>query len=301
MENPRRATVSRHRRRFHGFVAVAALLELHALCRSSRDVSLSFLPTGPAGGRRAVGLAGIVGCGGSALLGSPALCGAEEVTPAVRGRVVDEFNVLTPDTRSNLEVFLGKVEKDTSVKVRVLCPPPGIMGKKEGFVTFFRPIKKDWNLDQKSVVIVAEERPSDAKQQAADAAAPMLINDLATKMKPKKQTGGFQYPATVAGNNLRAEDKRPSILTIMAGTNFLDRFNGGVALDYLYSVETTYGNSAYVADKGRDGAVTDAVRNIAAILYNIEDLKKAKGTGAKPLKEAMGVDEATAMIAKGPA
>lgn len=270
----------------------------------SRHGAASESASGPLGGRRTLGLAGIVGCSSNALLGRPANCEAEEAAPATRrGRVVDEFNVLSPEARSSLDGILGKLEKDTGTRVRVLCPPPGIMAKKESFMKFFIPIRKDWQLDQQSAVIVAEERVAEKAQQETE--LPGQLKGVAQSMAPKKkEKEGFLVPATVASRNVAAQDKRPTILTIMSGNKFLDRYSVAVDPDFLYSVETTYGNKQYLEARGRDGAVIDAVNNVAAVLYNALDVQRAvrAGRATKPdrVSKAISVEEAAAILAKHP-
>lgn len=73
-------------------------------------------------------------------------------------KVVDATNLLAPSTEKALEALVGQLQRDTGLKVRVVCPPSGIERSKESYGEYMRPISKAWELDQSSIVLSAEER-----------------------------------------------------------------------------------------------------------------------------------------------
>lgn len=77
-----------------------------------------------------------------------------------RELVVDATNVIAPSTRKYLDKVLRRLQEDTGLKVRVICPPSGIQGDREQFRTYLRPINKELGIDPMSLVIVAEQRVS---------------------------------------------------------------------------------------------------------------------------------------------
>jgi len=72
--------------------------------------------------------------------------------------VLDETNIITPATEAYLDKVLRRLQEDTGLKVRVIAPPAGLQNDREKFKEYLKPITKDWGTDNKSLVIVAEER-----------------------------------------------------------------------------------------------------------------------------------------------
>lgn len=72
--------------------------------------------------------------------------------------VVDETNLLTPSTEKYLDRLLKKLEDDTGLKLRVICPPRDLQTDRDAFSDYLRPISKKLGTDQATVVILAEER-----------------------------------------------------------------------------------------------------------------------------------------------
>jgi len=77
-----------------------------------------------------------------------------------RAFVLDKTGLIAPSTRKYLDGVLRRIQEQTGVKVRVVCPPPGLQEDREAFKQFLRPINKDWGMDQSSIAILAEQRVS---------------------------------------------------------------------------------------------------------------------------------------------
>jgi len=88
---------------------------------------------------------------------TPARPDDDTVPPAVE-LVIDETNLMAPSTRKYLDKILRRLQEDTGLKLRVICPPAGIQGKREEFRTYLRPINKRLGIDLSSLVILAEQR-----------------------------------------------------------------------------------------------------------------------------------------------
>lgn len=300
------------RRQMYGLLAVAALVGVHCpwhspgprlrtlICAGSSQASA----TGAAKvadqyGRRTFGVASA----SALLLFSASPSGAEEnlqiaaavddvekATRPPRTKVADEFNTLTPEMRTNVDLILTRLENDTGVKVRVLCTPPGILGSKEKWYPFFLPIMKEWKMDQRGAVIVVEER----------------IADAALRMEELKKdpVASMAVMATVVGGvpqQKASEDRQPSLITIMPGANFVDKYGGALSLGYLYDLEKTFGTASYVDGRGTGAAVEAVVKNMAAVLYSMESAKSAKLLSrVKVVESAMGAEKVAAILARHP-
>lgn len=70
--------------------------------------------------------------------------------------VFDVTGLTLPSTRVYLNGWLGRLEAQTGIKFRVICPPPGLQNQRDEWREYLRPISKKWGLDQGSVVITAE-------------------------------------------------------------------------------------------------------------------------------------------------
>lgn len=81
-----------------------------------------------------------------------------EDTLPKRELVLDETNLLAPSTRKYLDKVLRRLQGETGLKVRVICPPLGLQENKTAFKEFLRPVYKDWAMDASSLGIVAEQR-----------------------------------------------------------------------------------------------------------------------------------------------
>mmetsp|Transcript_3019 Transcript_3019/g.6893 ORF Transcript_3019/g.6893 Transcript_3019/m.6893 type:complete len:232 (+) Transcript_3019:38-733(+) len=104
----------------------------------------------PGRGRRAWMAFGVV-----AEMGVEAATAEEDGSPLF---VVDETNLLTPSTEKYLDRLLKKLEDDTGLKLRVICPPRDLQTDRDAFSDYLRPISKKLGTDQSTVVILAEER-----------------------------------------------------------------------------------------------------------------------------------------------
>jgi len=76
----------------------------------------------------------------------------------VREFVYDATNLLAPSTRKYLDKLLRRLQEETGLKARVICPPAGLQEERTAFRDFLRPINKEWGIDASSIVILAEER-----------------------------------------------------------------------------------------------------------------------------------------------
>ncbi|CAJ1401821.1 unnamed protein product [Effrenium voratum] len=72
--------------------------------------------------------------------------------------IVDDTNLLAPSTEKSLDRILRKLQADTGLKLRVVCPPTGIQDNRDEFRAYLKPISKTLGADTSSVVLVAEER-----------------------------------------------------------------------------------------------------------------------------------------------
>mmetsp|Transcript_27465 Transcript_27465/g.53676 ORF Transcript_27465/g.53676 Transcript_27465/m.53676 type:complete len:297 (+) Transcript_27465:31-921(+) len=75
-----------------------------------------------------------------------------------RSFVLDETNIIAPSTETYLDKVLRRLQLDTGLKVRVICPPAGLQNERTAFKEYLRPINREWGLDPSSLVIVAEAR-----------------------------------------------------------------------------------------------------------------------------------------------
>jgi len=72
--------------------------------------------------------------------------------------LVDETNLLAPSTEKYLEKLLRKLQEDTGLKLRVICPPTGLQNDRDEFSEYLKPISKKLGTDPSSLVILCEER-----------------------------------------------------------------------------------------------------------------------------------------------
>jgi len=101
--------------------------------------------------------------------------------------VVDETGLMTTFTKKHLETVLKTVEKDTQLKLRVICPPNGLQRDREAFREYVQPIKEAWGANAYSLVIVAENRINPRTGRAL----PLLTIQPGFRLQEK-----FQYRLT---------------------------------------------------------------------------------------------------------
>eukprot|EP00435_Cladocopium_sp_Y103_P058452 s449_g20.t1 len=107
-------------------------------------------PLGPKLSRRAMWLA-------PGVLSKAAPAVAEE-EPSSDLVLVDATNLLLPSTEKNLNRLLRKLQQETGLKLRLICPPNGIQDNRDEFEAWLKPFKKDLSVSLDTVVILAEER-----------------------------------------------------------------------------------------------------------------------------------------------
>lgn len=105
----------------------------------------------------ALGLVAATAGAASALREQPARAEESAVPSAPAPLVLDESGLLTPSTEKSLDRRLRKLEADTGLKLRVICPPAGLQTQREAWRSYLRPISKRMGIDESSLVIVAEE------------------------------------------------------------------------------------------------------------------------------------------------
>lgn len=99
--------------------------------------------------------------------------------------VVDQAGLTVPSTRRYLSGLLGRLEAESGIKVRVICPPPGLRRDRARFGDFMGPLTKSLGLDQNSVVIVAELQ---AEARSGRLARRLLNLQMGTALQQR-----FQY------------------------------------------------------------------------------------------------------------
>jgi len=72
--------------------------------------------------------------------------------------VYDETNLLTTSTEKYLGRLLAKLETDTQVKLRVICPPIGVKDNRDSWKQFSSPVFRQMLVDQNSLVVLAEQQ-----------------------------------------------------------------------------------------------------------------------------------------------
>lgn len=147
--------------------------------------------------------------------------------------VVDDGSRLSAPTEADLSQLLRKLERDADVKLRVICPPPGLQQDAEQWRSYLRPISKRFGLDQGSIVIVADEPE-----------------------KTRRATSG---------------PKQLGWLSITAGSKLQEKFQYTFTNDYTLRTASAFGSSEYVNSRGIDMAVREATENVVAALYDLLD------------------------------
>lgn len=174
--------------------------------------------------------------------------------------VVDEGNVLDSSTRLALTSLLRKFEKDTNIKVRVLCPPSGSQQTPEQWREFVRPIKKRWGIDEGGLVVVAEQ------------------------------------PAEWTGRQMQGP-KATGFLQIAPGFKLQERFQYTLTKDYTLRTASAFGNSEYVKAHGVAGAILAATENVVAAMYELLDRRLTKlPRVVRGYREPMPADEVSAIL-----
>mmetsp|Transcript_16191 Transcript_16191/g.36272 ORF Transcript_16191/g.36272 Transcript_16191/m.36272 type:complete len:290 (-) Transcript_16191:40-909(-) len=128
------------------------------------------------------GAFGLIATWGSVFASDHAHAEAASVSP-----VVDETGLMTTFTKKHLETVLKTVEKDTQLKLRVICPPNGLQRDREAFREYVQPIKEAWGANAYSLVIVAENRINPRTGRAL----PLLTIQPGFRLQEK-----FQYRLT---------------------------------------------------------------------------------------------------------
>lgn len=72
--------------------------------------------------------------------------------------VLDETGLLASSTKKKLIPLLQRLERDTGLKVRIICPRQGLQQRRPEWKEYLRPISQRMGIDQNSLVIVAEQR-----------------------------------------------------------------------------------------------------------------------------------------------
>ncbi|CAL1137138.1 unnamed protein product [Cladocopium goreaui] len=106
-------------------------------------------PQGPKLSRRAMWLAPVLGKAAAAMAEEPI---SSDLV------LVDATNLLLPSTETNLNRLLRKLQQETGLKLRLICPPRGIQDNRDEFEAWLKPFKKDLSVSLDTVVILAEER-----------------------------------------------------------------------------------------------------------------------------------------------
>merc|ERR1711920_250813 len=79
-------------------------------------------------------------------------------TPGNSSLVFDRTNLLTSSSERYLNTLLRRLEADTKIKFRVVCPPNGIIQNRETWKQFSTPIFREMMVDQSSLVLIAEQQ-----------------------------------------------------------------------------------------------------------------------------------------------
>lgn len=173
----------------------------------------------------------------------------------------DDSGLMAAATREGLGALLAQLERDTEIKLRVICPPRGLQQDGEKFRDYLRPISKRWGLDQSSVVIVAEE-PAPGRGPAGG----------------PKQLGW---------------------LSINAGFKLQERFQYTFTKDYTLRCASAFGSSEYVRGRGADGAIKDAAENVAAALYDLLDRRATSlPRVVRGFREPLASEEVSAILGR---
>lgn len=72
--------------------------------------------------------------------------------------VCDQTNLLVPSSEKYLDAIMRQLESETKVKLRLVCPPNGVILGRESWKEYSSPIFKEWAVDQSTLVIIAEQR-----------------------------------------------------------------------------------------------------------------------------------------------
>ncbi|CAE8607959.1 unnamed protein product [Polarella glacialis] len=150
-----------------------------------------------------------------------------------RQLIIDETKLVASSTEKYLDGLLRGLQRDTGLKVRVICPPAGIQGDRKAFAEYLRPINKDWGVDSSTLVIVAEERN-------------------------KKQRNGQQ------GRPL-------PLMTIQAGFRLQERFQYRLTQDYLLGCADRFGFPTTVNERGTNESMKAATANVVAVMFSLVD------------------------------
>lgn len=72
--------------------------------------------------------------------------------------VIDTTKLMAPTTISQIDGAIRRLQQDTGLKVRLICPPPGVSKDRDSYMAYLKPIAKKWDLDQTGIVVTAELR-----------------------------------------------------------------------------------------------------------------------------------------------
>lgn len=72
--------------------------------------------------------------------------------------VIDQAGLTTVSTRKSLNLSISRLESQTGIKVRVICPPLGVRENRERWADFMRPLMQSLSMDSNSVVLIAEQQ-----------------------------------------------------------------------------------------------------------------------------------------------
>lgn len=175
--------------------------------------------------------------------------------------IADDMDLLPPSSEVRLARLLGRLETETGIKVRVVCPPRGVQEDRERWKEYYRPLSKAFGTDESSLVIVVDQ-PDPRRTERS------------------------------------IEPKQIELLRIVPGVKLKEKFQYTLTNDYILRTASRFGDRSYVQQKGIDTAVMETTENIVAALYSLLDRRQdgAKVRVVRGFREPLPPEEVLAVL-----